>query len=67
MNELTIYNYKTLITDSQHEFVTIKGVSLEDILNEYSTEDIVGALFNTDKAGDVLDLIIKTNENGREE
>ena len=59
MNELTIYNYKTLITDSQHEFITIKGVSLEDILNEYSVEEIVEALVATDKHADVLDEIIK--------
>ena len=59
MNELTIYNYKTLITDSQHEFVTIKGVQLADILNEYSVEEIVEALVATDKHADVLDEIIK--------
>ena len=28
---------------------------------------IVDALFNTDKASDVLDMIIKTNENIRED
>lgn len=61
MNELTIYNYKTLITDAQHEFVTIKGVQLTDILNEYSIEDIVEALIATDKHADVLDEIIKRN------
>lgn len=64
MNELTIYNYTGIITDTQHEFVTIKGVSLEDILNEYSIEEIVDALVATDKHADVLDEIIKL---GREE
>ena len=62
MNELTIYNYTGLITDSQHEFVTIKGVSLEDILNEYSTEDIVDALVATSKDADVIDELAKRSE-----
>ena len=61
MNELTIYNYTGLITDSQHEFVTIKGVNLEDILHEYSTEDIVDALVATSKDADVIDEILKRN------
>ena len=61
MKELTIYNYTGIITDTQGEFVTIKGVSLEDILNEYSTEEIVDALVATDKHSDVLDEIIKRN------
>ena len=59
MNELTIYNYTGIVTDSQHEFVTIKGVSLEDILNEYTIEETVDALTATDKHADVLDEIIK--------
>lgn len=62
MNDLTIYNYKTLITDAQHEFVTIKGVQLSDILNEYSVEDIVDALVETDKDADVIDELAKRSE-----
>ena len=61
MNELTIYNYKGLETNTEDEFVTIKGVNLEDILNEYSTEDIVDALVATDKHADVIDEILKRN------
>ena len=61
MNELTIYNYKGLETNTEDEFVTIKGVSLEDILNEYSTEEIVDALVATDKHADVIDEILKRN------
>lgn len=44
--------------------MTIKGVQLSDILNEYSTEEIVDALVATSKDADVLDEIIKL---GREE
>ena len=62
MNELTIYNYTGLITDSQGEFVTIKGVSLEDILNEYSTEEIVDALVATGKDADVIDELAKRSD-----
>ena len=62
MNELTIYNYTGLITDSQSEFVTIKGVNLEDILNEYSTEEIVDALVATSKDADVIDELAKRSE-----
>ena len=62
MNDLTIYNYKGIITDSQGEFITIKGVNLEDILNEYSTEDIVYALCATNKDADVIDELAKMSE-----
>ena len=55
-------NYKTLITDSQHEFVTIKGVQLSDILNEYSVEQIVEALVETDKDAEVIDELAKRSE-----
>ena len=62
MNELTIYNYKTLITDSQHEFITIKGVQLADILNEYTIEEIVDALCDAGKDADVIDELAKRSE-----
>ena len=62
MNELTIYNYTGITTDTQHEFVTIKGVSLEDILHEYSIEQIVDALIATKKDADVIDELAKRSE-----
>ena len=62
MNDLTIYNYKTLTTDAQHEFVTIGGVQLADILNEYSVEEIVDALCDADKDADVVDELAKRSE-----
>lgn len=62
MKDLTIYNYKTLITDAQHEFVTIKGVQLADILNEYSIEEIVDALVDTSKDAEVIDELAKRSE-----
>lgn len=62
MNELTIYNYETLITDSQHEFVHIKGVQLADILNEYSIDEIVDALVDSSKDADVIDELAKRSE-----
>lgn len=59
MNELTIYNYTGIVTDTQGEFVTIRGVQLADILNEYSTEEIVDALVATSKDADVIDELAK--------
>lgn len=60
-DELTIYYYKGLEVNTEDEYVTIKGVNLEDILNEYYTEEIVDALTATDKHADVLDEILKRN------
>jgi len=62
MNYLTIYNYTGIITDSQHEFVTIKGVNLEDILHEYSIDEIVDALVADDKDADVIEELAKRSE-----
>ena len=62
MNELTIYNYTGITTDTQGESVTIKGVSLENILNEYSTEEIVDALVATSRDADVIDELAKRGE-----
>ena len=42
--------------------LTIKGVSLEDILNEYSTEEIVDALIATDKDADVIYELAKRSD-----
>ena len=62
MDELTIYNYKGLETNTEDEYVTIKGVNLDDILNEYSTEEIVDALVAADKDADVIDELAKRSE-----
>jgi len=62
MNELTIYNYTGIVTDTQSESVTIKGVSLENILHEYSTEEIVDALVATSKDAGVIDELAKRSE-----
>ena len=62
MNELTIYNYKGLEVNTEDEYVTIKGVSLEDILHEYSTEEIVDALVATSKDAGVIDELAKRSE-----
>lgn len=62
MNYLTIYNYTGIITDSQHEFITIKGVNLEDILHEYSIDEIVDALVATSKDADVIEELAKRSE-----
>ena len=62
MNELTIYNYKRIEVNTGDEYVTIKGVSLEDILHEYSTEEIIDALVATGKDADVIDELAKRSE-----
>ena len=62
MNDtLNIYNISGLDIDMDSNCMTIKGVQLADILNEYSVEEIVDALIETDKHADVLDEIIKRN------
>ena len=61
---LNIYNFSGLDFDMESNCMTIKGVQLADVLNEYSVEEIVDALVATDKHADVLDEIIKR---GREE
>ena len=62
MNELTIYKYRGIATNTQDNYVTIKGVSLEDILNEYSTEEIVDALVASSKDAGVIDELAKRSE-----
>ena len=60
MNDsLNIYHISGFDVDMDSNCMTIKGVQLEDILNEYSAEEIVEALVATDKHADVLDEIIK--------
>ena len=60
MNDsLNIYNFSGFGVVMEDGSMTIKGVQLADILNEYSVEEIVEALVATDKHADVLDEIIK--------
>ena len=62
MNDtLNIYHISGFDVDMDSNCMTIKGVQLADILNEYSVEEIVDALVATDKHADVLDEIIKRN------
>ena len=62
MNDtLNIYHISWFDVDMDSNCMTIKGVQLADILNEYSVEEIVDALVATDKHADVLDEIIKRN------
>lgn len=58
---LNIYNFSNVDVDMDSNCMTIKGVQLEDILYEYTIEEIVDALTATDKHADVLDEIIKRN------
>ena len=62
MNDsLNIYHISGFDVDMDSNCMTIKGVQIEDILNEYTIEEIVDALTATDKHADVLDEIIKRN------
>ena len=63
MNDtLNIYNFSGLDIDMESNCMTIKGVQLADILNEYSVEEIVDALCDTDKDADVVDELLKLKE-----
>lgn len=62
MQSLNIYNIKALDIDMESNAMTIKGVNLEDILNEYSTEDIVDALCATGEDAEVFDILAKMSE-----
>ena len=62
MQSLNLYNIKALDIDMEGNSMTIKGVNIEDILNEYSTEDIVDALCATSKDADVIDILAKMSE-----
>lgn len=61
-NSLNIYHIKGFDVDMGSNCMTIKGVQLEDILNEYSVEEIVDALVETDKDADVIDELAKRSE-----
>lgn len=55
MNDtLNIYHISGFNVDMDSNCMTIKGVSLEDILNEYSIEEIVDALCDAGKDADVI-------------
>ena len=56
MNDtLNIYHITGFNVDMDSNCMTIKGVQLEDIINEYSIEEIVDALVAADKDDDVID------------
>ena len=63
MNDtLNIYNFSGFGVTMEDNSMTIKGVQLTDILNEYSTEEIVEALVETDKDADVIDELAKRSD-----
>lgn len=63
MNDtLNIHNFKGFGVVMEDGSMTIKGVQLADILNEYSVEEIVEALVETDKDADVIDELAKRSE-----
>lgn len=63
MNDtLNIYHISGFNVDMDSNCMTIKGVQLADILNEYSIEDIVEALIDTDKSAEVFDVIARLAE-----
>lgn len=63
MNDtLNIYNFSGFGVDMEDNCMTIKGVQLADILNEYSVEDIVDALVDADKDAGVIEELAKRAE-----
>jgi len=63
MNDtLNIYNFSGFGVVMEDNCMTIRGVQLEDILNEYSTEDIVDALCDAGKDAEVIDELAKRSE-----
>ena len=63
MNDtLNIYNFSGFGVTMEDNCMTIKGIQLEDILNEYSVEDIVDALVDTSKDADVIEELAKRAE-----
>ena len=60
MNDtLNIYNFSGFGVVMEDGSMTIKGVQLADILNEYSTDEIVDALVAADKDADVIGELAK--------
>ena len=63
MNDsLNIYNFSGFGVVMEDGSMTIKGVQLADILNEYSIEEIVDALVASSKDADVIDELAKRSE-----
>ena len=63
MNDtLNIYNFSGFGVVMEDNCMTIKGVQLTDILNEYSIEEIVDALVDASKDADVIDELAKRSE-----
>lgn len=61
-DDLNIYNFSGFGVVMEDSTMTIKGVLLEDILNEYSIEQIVDALVAADKDADVIDELAKRSK-----
>ena len=60
MNDtLNIYNFSGFGVVMEDSTMTIKGVQLADILNEYSVEEIADALMETDKDLEVIEELAK--------
>lgn len=60
MNDtLNIYNFSGFGVVMEDSTMTIKGVQLADILNEYSIEEIADALIETDKDSEVIEELAK--------
>jgi len=63
MNDsLNIYNFSGFGVNMEDNCMTIKGVQLSDILNEYSIEEIVDALVDASKDAEVIDELDKRSE-----
>jgi len=63
MNDtLNIYHISGFNVDMDSNCMTIKGVQLADILNEYSVEEIVDALCDSSKDADVIGELAKLAE-----
>ena len=63
MNDtLNIYNFSGFGVTMEDNCMTIKGVQLTDILNEYSIEEIVDALVDSSKDADAIDELAKRSE-----
>ena len=63
MNDtLNIYHISGFDVDMDSNCMTIKGVQLTDILNEYSIEEIVNALVDAGKNANVIEELAKRSE-----
>ncbi len=61
-DDLNIYNFSGFGVVMEDSTMTIKGVLLEDILQEYNIDQIVDALVAADKDADVIDELAKRSK-----